>query len=202
MKSRFGLLGIGVVIGVALMLVGWQIVQQSYRYQGSLIENPQPAPDFVLMDQNGDMFQLSEQHGKLVLLFFGYTHCPDVCPLTLAEYREIKSRLGEKASQVEFVFITVDPERDTPERMKIYVDGFDPGFLGLSGEMAMMEKVWSNYWVYRAKVETGSAGGYAMDHTARMYLVDSKGDLRLTYPYGFEVEKIVTDLEHMLREVN
>jgi protein SCO1/2 len=202
MKTRFGLLGIGIVIGVALMLVGWQIVQQSYRYQGSLIENPQPAPDFELTDQRGNSFPLSEQRGRLVLMFFGYTNCPDVCPLTLAEYREIKSQLGEQASQVEFVFITVDPERDTPARMNDYVSSFDPTFVGLSGEMADLEKVWSDYWVYRAKVETGSASGYAMDHTARMYLVDANGNLRLTYPYGFEVEKIVSDLRHMLREAD
>ena len=188
------------MVGLALMLVGWQIVQQSYRYQGSLIEHPQPAPDFTLTDQSGSPFHLSEQRGQIVLMFFGYTNCPDVCPLTLAEYREIKSQLGEKADQVEFVVITVDPERDTPERMQAYVSSFDPAFIGLSGDLAEMEKVWSGYWVYRAKVETGSASGYAMDHTARMYLIDRAGDLRLTYPYGFEVEKIVADLEHMLRE--
>ena len=84
-------------------------------------------------------------------MFFGYTNCPDVCPLTLAEYREIKSRLGEKADQVEFVFITVDPDRDTPERMQAYVGSFDPAFIGLSGNLAEMEKVWSGYWVYRGK---------------------------------------------------
>ena len=190
------------VIGLALMLAAWQISQQSYRYQGSLIENPEPAPDFVLTDQHGDPYQLAEQRGRLVLLFFGYTHCPDVCPLTLAEYREIKSRLGEQASQVEFIFITVDPERDTPERMYRYVNGFDPDFVGLSGDIAEMESVWSDYWVYRAKVETGSASGYAMDHSARMYLIDARGDLRLTYPYGFEIEKIVSDVQHLLREVN
>ncbi|HWQ83906.1 MAG TPA: SCO family protein, partial [Anaerolineales bacterium] len=147
-------------------------------------------------------YQLSAQSGKAVLMFFGYTNCPDVCPLTLAEYRQIKADLGSQAARVEFVIVTVDPERDTPERMLSYVGSFDSEFIGLSGSMADLEKVWADYWIYRAKVETGSASGYAMDHTARMYLIDPAGNLRLTYPYGFEVEKIVADLQHMLREAN
>lgn len=202
MKSKYGLLGTGIVIGVALMLVGWQIVQGSYQYQGSLIETPLPAADFELINQDGDPYRLSEQRGQIVLIFFGYTHCPDVCPLSLADYRAIKAQLGEQAGQVEYLFITVDPERDTPERMKIYVTSFDPDFTGLSGSMKALEKVWSSYGVYRAKVETGSASGYTMDHTARMYLIDPSGNWRLTYPFGFEVEKVVADLQHMLREEN
>lgn len=202
MKTRFGFLGVGIVVGIALMLVGWQIAQRSYRYQGSLIDPPLAAPDFALNDQSGSTFRLSDQRGKIVLIFFGYTNCPDVCPLTMANYRQIKSELGAQAEKVEFVLITVDPERDTPERLQGYVSSFDPQIIGLSGSLDEMQTVWESFGVYRAKVETGSASGYAMDHSARMYLIDPAGNWRLTYPYGFENEKIIADLQHLLREAN
>lgn len=198
--KRYGILGLGVVIGLALMLVSWQVLEGNYTYQGSLIDPPIPAADFTLTDQHGETFRLSDQRGKVVLIFFGYTHCPDVCPVTLSEYRQVKRQLGDQAEDIVFVFITVDPERDTPERLLAHLANFDPEFIGLTGEPADLERVWDAYGVYQEKVDTGSAGGYLVDHTARTYAIDRQGNWRLTYPFGMEVEKQVADVRHLLRE--
>ena len=111
--------GIFVVAMVAMVLFS-QSAGNEYHFQGSRIDPPIAAPDFTLTQANGEEFQLSEQRGKVVLIFFGYTFCPDVCPTTLAEYKVIHEELGEAAEQVEFVYITVDPERDTPEVIDRY----------------------------------------------------------------------------------
>lgn len=200
MKTKYGLLGIGIVLGLALMLVGWKVLAQPYTYQGSLIDPPVPAADFQLNNQHGEPFRLSDQRGKTVLIFFGYTHCPDVCPVALSEFRQVKKQLGDLADQVEFVFITVDPERDTADVLGQYLANFDPTFIGLSGTPDQMEPVYKSYGVYHEKTETGSASGYLVDHTARMYVIDSQGNWRLTYPFGMEVEKQVEDLVHLLQE--
>lgn len=200
MKSKIGLMVAGIFIGLALVLAAWNYFQGSYTYQGSLIDPPMPAADFELTDQNGTTFRLSEQQGKVVLIFFGYTHCPDVCPVTLAEFSQIKKRLGDLAGNVEFVFITVDPERDTQEQIKKYVANFDPQFIGLTGSQAQMEPIWKDYFIYQQKQESGSAAGYLVDHTARVYAIDAQGNLRLTYPFGMETTKLVQDVEHLVRE--
>jgi len=198
--SKMSLLGIGVVLGLALVLVGWYVMDQNYTYQGVLIDPPARAADFELTDQHGQPFRLSDQKGKIVLIFFGYTNCPDVCPVTLSEFRQIKEQLRDQADQVEFVYITVDPERDTVERLGQYMTNFDPEFYGLTGEMNDLEEVWTSYGVYRAKQEMGSAAGYLMDHTARTYLIDQQSNWHLNYPFGMEVEKIVADIRHLLNE--
>ena len=200
MKTKYGLLGIGIVLGLALMLVGWKVLEQPYTYQGSLIDPPVPASDFQLNDQHGQSFRLSDQRGKTVLIFFGYTHCPDVCPVTLSEFKQIKQQLGDLANRVEFVFITVDSERDTAEVLGQYLANFDPVFIGLSGTPDQMEPVYKSYGVYHQKTETGSAAGYLVDHTAIMYVIDSNGNWRLTYPFGMDVEKQVADLVHLVKE--
>ena len=200
MKSRFVTIGIGALLGLAVMLGGWQLYSNLYTYQGALIDPPVPAADFELTDQNGGTFRLGEQQGKVVLIFFGYTYCPDVCPVTLSEFRRIKTRLGKDAENVEFVFVTVDPERDTPERLAKHMANFDPEFVALTGEQEELEQVWKSYGVYREKVETTGASGYLVDHTARVYVVDKAGNWRMTFPFGMEVEKMTQDVAHLLRE--
>lgn len=198
--KKSGLLILGVVIGLAMILGAWFIADQFYAYQGVLIDPPASAPDFSLLDQNGNLFKLSEQRGKIVLIFFGYTNCPDVCPITLSEFKQIKARLGEKSEDIKFVFITVDPERDTQERMKLYVENIDPAFYALTSDRQTLEAVWKDYGVYQERQETGSAAGYLVDHTARTYAIDAQGNWRINYPFGMEIEKIYQDLVHLLRE--
>jgi len=200
MRLRYILFGTGSVLFLALLLVGWRVFASPYRYQGSLIDPPPPAADFSLTDQSGQPFRLSDQRGKVVLIFFGYTHCPDVCPITLTDFRRIKEALGNKAEKVTFVFITVDPERDSVERLKAHLGNYDPAIIGLTGTRAELEPVWKSYGVYQAQRDEGSAAGYLVDHTARTYLIDPQGNWRLTYAFEMDHSAIIKDVQHILAE--
>lgn len=200
MKSKY-MLFVGVALGLILAATAASLfLQKPYTFKGSLIQPALPAADFTLMAGNGQPFHLAEQRGKVVLLFFGYTYCPDVCPVTLSEYKKIRAALGEKAPNVVFLFITVDPPRDTPEVLQKHVALFDPAIIGLTGTPAELQAVWDAYGVVREERPVSGAAGYLVDHTARIYLVDKGGNLRLTYPYGFEPEGIVQDVAHLLEE--
>jgi protein SCO1/2 len=197
---RYLLFGVGGMLGVVFILVAWQVLSRPYAFQGSLIEPPVEATDFELTDQNGQPFRLRDHRGKVVLIFYGYTNCPDVCPLTLSDFKLIKADLGEQADQVSFMFVTVDPERDAQERLPAYLANFDPTFVGLTGSFSELESVWKAYGVYQAKSETGSAAGYLVDHTARTYAIDKQGNLRLTYPFEMERQAILEDVRHLVQE--
>jgi len=200
MRSKT-ILFIGIVLGVILVvLVGSLFITLPYRVQGSLIDPPIKAGEINLTRQDGTDYRLSDQRGKTVVIFFGYTHCPDVCPATLSEFQKIKKGLRDKAKDVQFVFITVDPERDTPEQLASYLAFFDPDFIGLTSDRAALESVWKAYGVYQQKQDAGSATGYLVDHSTRTYVVDPKGNLILTYPYGFETDKIIDDLSYLVTQ--
>ena len=191
------LFGMAVLAGlIAVFLVLGP--QREYTFQGSLIEPAVPAPEFELTDMNGKPFQLGQLSGQVVVMFFGYTGCPDVCPVTLTEFLQIRSKLGDAADQVSFVFVTVDPERDTPERMRKYLTNFDPEIIGLSGERNELEPVWADYGVYQAKVEGGSPENYLVDHSSRVYVIDADGNLRITYLFGTENQLITEDVRHLV----
>lgn len=196
----YAYIGIGIVLGLALVFGLWFLADRNYAYQGVLIDPPATAPDFTLTDQSGNPFRLHDQRGKVVLMFFGYTNCPDVCPITLSEFKKIKAGLGSRATEVVFVFITVDPERDTPERLRLYVGSFDPDFIGLTGTVEQLEPVWKSYGVFRQRQDVGSAAGYLMDHSSRTYTLDANGNWRINYPFGFELSKITQDVLHLLRD--
>ena len=199
MKTKMLYLGIGAVL-VAALLVGFQLSRRPYAYRGSTIDPPVPAADFELSNQHGQKFRLSEQRGEIVLLFFGYSNCPDVCPLTMSNFKSIKEELGDQADKVRFIFVTVDPERDTKERLLEYVKVFDPEIVALTGSRAELEPVWKSYGVYQAKQDTGSAAGYSVDHTARTYLIDQEGNWRLTYPFEMEKADIISDVRHLINK--
>jgi protein SCO1/2 len=198
MKPRSLLIfGMAVLVGlIAMFLVLGP--QREYTFQGSLIEPPVAAPQFELTDMNSEPFQLSQLSDQVVVIFFGYTSCPDVCPVTLTEFLQIRSKLGQAADEVSFVFVTVDPERDTPERMRKYLTNFDPGIIGLTGERSELEPVWADYGVYQAKAEGGSSDNYLVDHSSRVYVIDADGNLRLTYLFGTENQLITEDVRHLV----
>ncbi len=135
-----------------------------------------------------------------MLIFFGYTRCPDVCPVTLADFKKIKQQLNDQAGEARFVFITVDPERDLPETLDQYLAHFDPDFVGLTGSRDELEPVWNLFGVSQQKEETGSAAGYLVSHSSRTYVIDQNGDLRLTYSFGTRPDAIVQDIRHLLKE--
>jgi len=199
--SKYYLIGIGAILGIGItLLAGWLFIDQNYTYQGVLIDPPAPAADFELTDQNGQPYRLSDQGGKVILIFFGYTNCPDVCPLTLTEFKRIKEGLGDKAQDVHFVYITVDPERDTVERMKFYVGNFDPSFIALTSDRETLQPIWDAYGVYQERQDVGSAAGYLVDHTARIYTIDKGGNWRINYPFGMDTDKITEDISHLVLE--
>ncbi len=186
------------VIAFAVMLTLFLSKPASFR--GTAYGEPYPpAPDFELKDASGQSFKLSGQRGKIVLLFFGYTSCPDVCPTTLAELNQALSNLHQKADAVQVVFVSVDPERDTPQAIQEYAKRFNPTFIGLSGSQAELEKIWSDYGVFRSVVQGNTAMGYTINHTARITLIDADGNLRLAYGFDTPVEDIVHDLELLLK---
>jgi protein SCO1 len=198
--NKIWLLGSGVAIGLALtFLGGWYLLNQNYQYHGTVLDPPAQAFDIHLTDQNGQPFRLSDQKGKSVLIFFGYTHCPDVCPITLGGFKQVKALLGNQADQVSFVFITVDPERDNVGTINAFLQNFDPSFIGLTGDRAALEQVWNAYGVYQEQQAAGSTGDYEVDHSTPTYLIDPAGQWHINYPYGMEPAQIAQDLRHMLK---
>jgi protein SCO1/2 len=186
------------VIAVAISLA--ILFAKPPSFNGTSYNEPYPiAPQIELTKLDGETFRLSDQKGKIVLLFFGYTSCPDVCPTTLAELNAVMGDLGNKAESVEVVFVSVDPERDTPEKIQKYVEHFNPGFVGLSGSVEELQNIWTNYGVYREKAESDSALGYIVNHTARTYLIDADGNLRLSYGFQTPVKDIVSDIKTLLK---
>jgi len=200
MKYKGLVLGVGAAVLLLLTLAGWRLLANPYAYHGSLLETPVPAPEIELGDQHGNLFRLSEQRGQVTLIAFGYTNCPDVCPTTLAQFKQIKSGIGNAADSVHFVFITVDPERDTPERLRQFLGAFDPEFTGLSGSRSELEPVWQKYGVFQQKQAPDSSGNYTVDHTSRIYAIDKNGNFRLTYPYDLDAPAIVDDVRHLAEE--
>lgn len=160
----------------------------------------EPAPDFTLTDHNGQPFRLNDQRGHVVVLLFGYTSCPDVCPTTLALWRQVHDALGPDAERVRFVFVTVDPERDTPERLRQHLTVFHPAFIGLRGTPEELERVYEAYDVTHEKVLVGgSAAEYLMNHTATVFVIGPDGQLRSSHGFFTPPEEVTSDIRHLLR---
>ena len=196
MDKKLIWIGGGIVALVAVVAVLSLIFAKPPSFRGTLYGEPFPsAAEIGLIKADGKTFRLSEQRGKIVLLFFGYTSCPDVCPTTLAEMTQVMNELGTASQNVQVVFVSVDPRRDTPEKIQEYASRFNPTFIGLSGSQEELEPIWQSYSIFRAEVNSDSAMGVIIDHTARLYLIDTDGNLRLSYAYGAPVKDIVHDIE-------
>lgn len=190
---------VGLVGGFILVVLS-VLFFKPYTFQGSMIDPPLPAPGISLPNADGSQFRLGDFRGKVVLLYFGYTFCPDVCPTTLYDLTRVKETLGEDGSNIVVAMITVDPERDTPEMLFDYVTTFDPAFIGLSDDIENLESIWSAYGVYRSENDVESSAGYLVDHTARVYVIDRLGNLRMTFPFGMTYQAMADDLDHLLAE--
>ncbi len=166
------------------------------------------ARDFVpaggqggpLKDHNGQARTIKDFAGKVVVLFFGYTQCPDVCPTTMAELAEVKKLLGKDGDKLQAVFITVDPARDTPEVLKAYMANFDPSFLALIPEAAQLPDLAKNYKVYYKKVDGKTPTSYTMDHSAGSFVYDTRGQLRLYTRYGSGTKALASDIAQLLKQ--
>ncbi len=157
------------------------------------------AKGFSLTDHNGQLRGLKDFAGKVVVVFFGFTQCPDVCPTSMAELASIKQMLGADGAKVQGIFISVDPERDTLEVLKAYMVNFDPTFLALRPTPEQLPGVAKDFKVYYKKVEGRSATSYSMDHSAGSYVFDTRGNLRLYSRYGSGVEALVSDIKLLLK---
>ena len=154
--------------------------------------------DFTLTDHTGAKRSLADYRGKVVVVFFGFTHCPDVCPTTLVEMAEAMKLLGPRADRVQVLFITVDPERDTPELLGKYVPAFDPRFVGLWGDPDTIARVAKDFKVFYQKTQPSSTGSYSIDHTAGSYVFDAEGRLRLFTRHGGGPKPLADDIGLLL----
>jgi protein SCO1/2 len=161
------------------------------------ITGAQYGKDFSLTDHTGKHRSLADFRGKAVIVFFGYTYCPDVCPTTLLELKQAVQQLGEDAPRVQLLFVTVDPERDTPQVLANYLPAFDPDFLGLYGDLQATAKVAKDFKVFYQKVPGKSAGSYTVDHTSGSYVFDPQGRLRLFVRPGKPAD-LAADLRTLL----
>jgi protein SCO1/2 len=192
----FVVLGIFAVIIVAFLAISWL---RPPEFHGTLLQSPDLPADFTLINEQGEEVHLRDLRGKWTLLYFGYTFCPDVCPTTLADLRAMNVALGNKADNAQVVFVSLDPERDTPERMAAYTDAFDPSFIGLTGSPAAIDAAATQFGVFYEKHEAEGASGYLIDHTSTVSLLDPKGYVRMVFPYGVPGEDIAADLAYFMR---
>jgi len=156
--------------------------------------------DFSLLDPDGKVRTLADFKGKVVVMFFGYTQCPDICPTTLTEMQQVMTILGPQSDKVQVLFVTVDPERDTAAILKQYVPAFDPHFLGLRpADDAALEKIGKDFKIYFKKAPGSSPGSYTMDHTAGSYAFDPDGRLRLYIKHAQGPETLAHDLKELLK---
>ncbi len=167
-------------------------------FHGADVTGMQAGGSLHLLDFNGQPRSLADFRGKVVAVMFGYTHCTDVCPTTLADYAAAMKKLGSDAPRVQFLFVTVDPMRDTPEVLRAYVPAFDPRFLGLRGDAAAVDRIAKEFHVY-ARVHPGkSPESYTVDHASQVFVFDRSSRLRLMIPAGTSPADIASDLRTLL----
>ena len=190
-----------VILALLLVLAvgAIRIVNPPHTWTGMLMDPLAPVNDFSLTAAGGKPVRLSDFRGKLVALYFGYTYCPDVCPTTLAELAAGMRDLGADAQQVQVIFISVEPARDTPERLADYVANFDPSFIGITGSPEEIAAVATPLGIYYQAHEGTAATGYLVDHTATVMVLDRQRRLRLLLPFGTTGAQAASDLRALLR---
>ncbi len=189
-------------LGLALLgvVVAWYLVLPRLRphvFGGAVIQSNQKAPNTELDSADGPV-RISDFAGKVVVVYFGYTFCPDVCPATLNKLAESVALLEDKAEQVQVVMVSVDPARDTPELLEEYVTYFHPDFVGVTGDEATVNRVATLYGVVYQQAEGTEATGYTIDHTSTVILVDREGYLKLVLPFEGSAEQIASDIDYFL----
>ena len=173
--------------------------EQKPQFKAVDITGADYAKDFSLTDHNGQRRTLADFKGKIVVTFFGYTQCPDVCPTTMAEMAEVKKMLGKDGDKLQVLFVTVDPERDTPELLKAYMANFDPSFLALRPQPAELPDLAKNFKIYYKRVDGKTPTSYTMDHSAGSFVHDTQGRVRLFTRYGSGAAALVSDLQLLLK---
>lgn len=188
-----------VVLG-GLLLLQPALAGEAAEFKSGVFDPPRMAPDFTLQGSNGAPVTLSQFRGKVVILEFGFTHCPGVCPVTLANLARVFEKLGLASAEVQVVFVTVDPERDSLQRLQEFLKFFNPTFVGATGTNPQLEAVRQAYGVTATRAPSANKKlGYEVHHSSSIYLIDRAGKLRLQTPFGKPVDDIVHDLRLLLR---
>ncbi len=164
---------------------------------GVILDEPYPAPDFTLTTHEGEEFRLSDQTGQAIGIFFGYTGCPDICPLTLGFMAHAAEKLGEDAEDVTFLLVTVDPERDDPERLKSYISRVDAPIIALTGEREVLDQVWDDYDIFVERQERED-GSYLVDHSGQIWLIAPDGELTMFTPMGADGDDLHAAIRWLL----
>ncbi|MCK5922131.1 MAG: SCO family protein, partial [Methylococcales bacterium] len=171
------------------------------QLHGFAMESPAPIGNFTLTDHNGEQVSISDYRGKIVLLYFGYTHCPDVCPATMSDLARAYDSLKQKQQDdVQIFMVTVDPERDTPELLGRYLNNFNPNCIGLTGSREEIDAAAAPLGIFYEINKVDGASAYLVDHTASVAVLDKRGYLRLVWPFGVGSEEVASDLKYFLRE--
>lgn len=200
LKMRLAWLSLALGLGALILAVGYTLWQAAKPHTFAGVGPTRPAADFTLTDEAGQSFTLSDLRGRWVLLAYGYTTCPDVCPATLNNLRQVKAALGEQAPQVQVVFVSVDPERDSVAVLAQYVQRFGADFKGLTGSPAEVALAAQAYDVKYKKQDIQTAVGYLVSHSAFVYLIDPDFQLRLTFPFGVKPAEIAADLQYLMAQ--
>lgn len=198
LRTIFLVIG-GLAIGITLawLIINW-LVPPSYN--GQEINSTNPVTNFTLTGPGGESVSLVDFRGKVIMLYFGYTFCPDVCPATMVELRTAVDELGRQADDVQVLMVTLDPERDTPEVLEKYVAHFNPSFIGLTGTEDEVIAASAPLGIFYEKEAGSAASGYLVNHTATVMVLDKRGHLRLVYPFGTSGEDMAADLRHLVRK--
>ncbi len=187
---------IGLLIAAGSWLAPWL---RPYVYHGTVLQANSTVQDFTLDTSTGVPMSLSDFHGKYVLLYFGYTFCPDVCPLTLSELKTTVETLGADAKRVQVLFISVDPARDTVAQLASYLPNFDPSFLGMTGDSDTILRAATEFGIFYDTHQEASAAYYTVDHTSTVIVIDPEGYARLIFPYSITGAQMAEDLQHLMR---
>ena len=186
-----------IICSLALALAG---CEGAPKFRSTDITGADFGKALALTGHDGKPRVLEDFRGKLVVLFFGFTHCPDICPTTLADMAAVMKTLGADAARVQVLFVTVDPQRDTPEVLAKYVPAFDPGFLGLSGDAAATQRAAKEFRIFYDQRPASAPGAYTVDHSAQSYVLDAKGRLRLFVRHDRIAQDLASDLRALLRD--
>jgi protein SCO1/2 len=203
LKDKPWMLGVLVLVIAGLGFGVWTLSQNArHEWHGAAYDPPREDIAFTLTNTDGETVSESDLEGKVVLLYFGYTFCPDFCPATLTDFQRVKAELGEDADDVAFVMITVDPERDTPERLKDYLSFFDEDFIGLTGTPEDIEPVKQQFGIISkpgdATPQPDGSDFYFVDHSTQTYVLNQDGELALEYAWGTSADDITADVRYML----
>ena len=186
------------ISAIVLALASAGCEREEYKFYGIPLNPMVTAPIEPLARDDGSRFAIGADRGRASLVFFGYTNCPDICPTTLADWTRVKQALGSAAMYVNFVFVTIDPETDTPEVVERYLAKFDTAFVGLTGSPDQVATIAQGFGVTAMAEGTLPSGHTAMAHPSRVYLVDPRGRIRFVFPPGLRPEEIAEDVRHVL----